>query len=334
MITQMPSWSSLTPGLPQYRLVNDVITTHLAKVIKHKGKIYRAFFDNPNQFAYKFVSDNGSEQYFIKIYHRDIVEKYKTIQSIIGDFHSKCAYLSHPVIYGQIDGLYYAIFPLLNGVRCKPCASDLKLLGNALAQFHRHLKNIGDQALVIQKSDNRVRHLSKFIETILKFPNDILVKKPRVASFISKYSFDMIDHRDSQIIHGDLNPGNILINKGSKLIHFLDFEDMLHSYLPVLYDLAFIIERNILLPLNDAQKAFALSKVFLKAYFESGGNYKYHTSDEYILCILSLRAFLLLIQNAINGHSEDRIEWDKFYYLSQHAEKNLKLMKAILKESH
>ena len=49
---------------------------------------------------------------------------------------------------------------------------------------------------------------------------------------------------DAQVIHGDLNPGNILFDFYSQEPVFIDFEDILYSWFNPLYDLIYIVVVN------------------------------------------------------------------------------------------
>lgn len=330
MITRDPSWSSMLPGMPLYEDIPEDQAEPIRDLFSQPGIVRQARFDVQNLDAYLFLPDHSRNYHFIKIYKADIKTSYAKIVALLGTLTSDKYTLSIPIMYGSKNGLNYAIFPYVSGRRCLPDIADLSRLGHSLACLHKDLKELAHTEHIIQTSTLRMQKLEHIASNGLSLALPDYMDVSFLEQYCSKYSLQLIDHRGAQIIHGDLNPGNLLMLDQSARTCFFDFEDTLHSYLPVIYDLAFVLERIVLLQSPDIASTLQLSRVFMDAYCEQGGQYQYQINDEYILCILSLRAFFLLINNYQCYGTKNQAEWEKFLFLAQAAEKNVELLKMIL----
>lgn len=144
-----------------------------------------------------------------------------------------------------------------------------------------------------------------------------------------------------QIIHGDLNTGNILFDSDQAVI--LDFEDTIQTYSCPWQDISFCIERFIILPcINQSKNEEDICRdigYFLDCYDRICPlkNYApYHSTilGDWLVA-LSLKANLLLIQQCVEfGHTVTPNEWQKFTYLHQLANDNALLWSNTIQQWH
>jgi Ser/Thr protein kinase RdoA (MazF antagonist) len=126
---------------------------------------------------------------------------------------------------------------------------------------------------------------------------------------------------DTQIIHGDLNRGNILLTRNSGKVYLFDFEDTIISYLPLVFELSFVIQRFILYDSPNVEKLFYR----LDTFFEHYNSINHIRIDllkdiSYLLRLLSYRSTIknvLAIQDDDNAF--DEVELNKFVYLESQA---------------
>ena len=118
-------------------------------------------------------------------------------------------------------------------------------MSKSLASFHNILEMHPANLDYKKNTIKRMKELKK-IETLIK--NDEL-KIKKFGRFIKTQLKDfsiqeIINEKYYQILHGDLNSGNILINNNK--IYFIDFEDSMHSSLNPIFEVMYVIERFIL----------------------------------------------------------------------------------------
>jgi hypothetical protein len=129
--------------------------------------------------------------------------------------------------------------------------------------------------------------------------------------------------RQSQRLHNDLHPGNILFDEQGQVLAFLDFEEALTSWGYFWIDLAWVIERFCLMtaPLETAR---AQMWHFLHAYFPTGipdEDWRLVLRDA-ILWKNYHALGVLHRQYQLTGRMQ-RDEWDKFIKVLQAAKHGL-----------
>ena len=126
-------------------------------------------------------------------------------------------------------------------------------------------------------------------------------------------------------MHGDLNLGNIIFEKGNAIPILLDFEDTPISWLPQNTDLASVIQRFFLVGNKQTNwdKITKLLFGFLAEYEKVANNSAFASLDELwdTLRFLSLRALGRLCINVIEGIPIQETELNKFVQLHAEAEK-------------
>jgi len=134
-------------------------------------------------------------------------------------------------------------------------------------------------------------------------------------------------------LHGDLNPGNVLMVEEKPLL--LDFEDVFHSYLPVQFELALMVERFVLVRVNDDAIAVDIGRGLLGSYgAEVDTKPQRATTDPVnVLRALALRSLCVLTLAASNGLLVSDREWKKFFQLERQAVERAQTIWAIFQEA-
>ena len=136
----------------------------------------------------------------------------------------------------------------------------------AVAKLHTALKTHPNQNKWRNKTIIKFQDLKIIEKLILENRLKIAKYGEIIKNILTQYSVDeIINESNYHILHGDLNPGNILIN--NEKIYFSDFEDTSSSVLNPIYEIMYLLERLILVKnqLSINKKIF-YSKLFLKNY--------------------------------------------------------------------
>ncbi|WP_417814249.1 phosphotransferase [Thalassospira alkalitolerans] len=201
--------------------------------------------------------------------------------------------------------------------KCDP--NDASLTGKALAQMHLALRKSEQKALVRQNTLARHLHLAEIYRDIenkgrLPFPLDITLLDLRGSK---PFQFDLAI--DGQIIHGDLNIGNILIEKSSNSACFIDCENMSLSWLSPLVDIGMVIQRQILVAEASNSVKEAAIYNFLLSYQDTSLG-KIAVDGERLVRAIAwtcMRNICLLLALRHQGREPEKTEWLKFQSLVQ-----------------
>jgi hypothetical protein len=167
-----------------------------------------------------------------------------------------------------IDGRMIFAYPFVDGSYLNNSMGDLSMLGSALARLHT--------ALVSFPEAHKIAHSQRGMRTRMRRKaRALLVDKcwvtgelfPVRTHLLQWLEIDaLFDKDECQVIHNDLNAGNVLQDtKGN--VWFLDFEEASWSYLPPYFDIAKVIERFILVNEDwDIQTKIIASRRLLDAY--------------------------------------------------------------------
>jgi len=204
----------------------------------------------------------------------------------------------------DLDVLALAVGDLHQSMLAYPFAKDVKLAAKGREQVL--LKRWKD----IQQVDSH--------QTIPKEALQIL--KTHTIDFAC-----LTEH--AQVVHGDLNVGNILFQHHGK-IAFIDFEDSQTAWFSPLVELAFVIERFLLI--DEIEDKFVTKAVsFLKSY-PLILHFPTNTILVEILQCLAIRSMLLLAELVYTNQNVANSEWQKFVYLYSLAEQKRPNLIAIV----
>ena len=263
--------------------------------------------------------------------HRSVRELQDIIQNFSDDdfrviplieeinFHEK---KSVGLVYEYVEHDYYS------GIE-----SDLEIITRAVGKLHMifnsNLKDLSKFSAIARENGKLIN--SQLFDLFKNFPYDIQIPKD-IKDFITKNSISYTDYYDSKLsdsescalVHGDLNLGNIIFEKGNSVPIILDFEDAAISWLPQNTDIATVIQRFFLVS-NKETNLDKIAKSIMKLLneYEKITNKKaFAELDELwgTLRFLSLRALGRLCISVIQGIPIQKTELNKFVRFHAEAE--------------
>jgi aminoglycoside phosphotransferase family enzyme len=211
----------------------------------------------------------------------------------------------------------------------KNSLKDLKKLNNEISSLHLFYQNTTSVRLDHhrmyakkngQRLDDNIRTIFNHINPYSNIPIDVKTFIKEHKHLYLNYSAEYLKKarsgtNNAQMVHGDLNFGNALISCTNKEYPVLiDFEDSLLSWLPPQVDLAFFLERFLILKKIDDDKKVEWAQTLLEQYASSTGQFPFCFVDELekTLKFLSIRALGRLCLNAKVRINSSEDEWQKF----------------------
>ena len=227
---------------------------------------------------------------------------------------------------------FLILFDYVFGNYIKNNSRDLKYLAKATYFLHKKMLPYSGKDKVKKNTLRRLRLLEEIRRKYIAHKNHKnfykykLIKEILIAGGdIYKFYASLL--KNSQCIHGDLVPGNILY--ADKKIHFLDFEDSYYSFFPIELDLALIIERHILIKKISIQNKTKNIKIFLNNYLKNKKIKKFNYSLIETLNFLTSRALITLISPIFEKEKIDKNEIDKFlkiYSINKKMKNKIKIL--------
>jgi len=202
------------------------------------------------------------------------------------------------------------VYPYIDG-RPPQAPDDMELLGDAVGRMHAVMAGGPDGCLsaVRRAGAERLRIIAAAWSELAAAD---------APPFRSRSWF--MPAGPAQMLHGDLNPGNLLVAAGT--VTFMDFENTGHSWLPPVTEVAFILERLVLTAVRKDGDALAATAAFLTAYARHRPLPARGTLAP-ALSWLSLRALAILSVLAKEGRPRPAAETDKFLALLElHAQRH------------
>ena len=191
---------------------------------------------------------------------------------------------------------------------------QLYLIGKEVGKMHRLMQGHPYKEKVCLDGNKKNKYLFQQL------------KKIKLDEYNSNFSTDSIElikcssyddyhtlTEHAQMVHGDLNFGNIVFNTANNKPVIIDFEDSSTAWLNPLYDIAFIIQRFILL--SDSKNRIEMASSFIGGY-KTENYIKYNYGMLMIMLkMISIRSLLVLSTLDDSEHKSYKSEIDKFVNL-------------------
>jgi len=339
-LSHPPSLQGVIPKI-QWQTLTTSDNQHLTQLCHIKGQWHQ--LTTCYQFPFGYFKCIGEEtSFFIKIIPQNkattvklsnivalYLKEFIEVNCILNEFSQQ-----NIVIDQQHSDIL--IYPLLETRLCNFSSEDLSNIAISLAHFHNALLNYPEKNQVKIDSQKRLEQLKtvwqKFNQSVSSLSNpqstDELIPQA-VANILTKENECLLDvlSKHAQMIHGDLNVGNILFKKDEVLL--IDFENSLYSYMTPLYDISYIIQRFIINKTQSNDQIEPLVTRFLAIYLQ---HYKKaelisslikYQSNIIPLILRASAVFCLLIlakQQIEHAVKVEKAEWDKFINFYQNSQ--------------
>lgn len=212
------------------------------------------------------------------------------------------------------EGALAVAMPYVHGRHPTATEDELEQVGAVLRTLHAALRSFPGAADVRARAarrhellENRLAAMAEGVGPLGPRPQET---SARVRAWLGRRPSAA---PDAQVIHGDINPGNLILGTRDALPTVLDLEDALVSYDSPVEDLAAAIERLVLVPVEyDTRDAVPLIAALLEGYGGGDG-----VRDQLVtrLAWRSLRALALLAELSARGRANPTSEWQKFLSL-------------------
>ena len=239
------------------------------------------------------------------------VSRIKSNYPVLIKEHNLWIYLYGYVDHNFFDGSNESIF----------------LVGESLGKMHKIMKTSPfiDKAFDLGTKKNKI--LSQQFKKICQDDSFSLFPS-RAIQLIANTSLNEFSSitSNSQMIHGDMNFGNIIFKKGDNKPIFIDFEDSISSWLSPLYDIAFVIQRFVLQ--EEKSNKLDLAKNLLNGYLSQNELTSLISTGSFYNTIkmISIRSLLLLSTLSNNEQKLFKGEINKFINLYSETENNKSLI--------
>lgn len=278
---------------------------------------------------------------FIKTIHGDHFMRMKNAICLEKEISKKCKHVAPPITTQPLslgfDNRYALIWPWIDGRT--PDTSDseeLRTTGQALGSLHNTLKEIDFSSSFAIERTGWI--MDKFYDlkssNFASIPRQIRERYPWLKNALKEVSFGINETFRSmprQLIHGDLNPGNVLRTDDKNLM-FIDFEEAVQSYLPTFFDVATMLERLIMFQNRNSNWQDSAAKI-LEAYLsETNTRIPYANCFFDARCFSIVRSVMILIESEKLCRPWPESEWKKFELLSENVLEQAKDLNQLLHE--
>lgn len=268
-----------------------------------------------------FRSGPGQSRRFYKILPPDFCE-IEMFSASIEDFLSAAGITTRSIQIRtvELEGERFCVcsMPYLQLQPFQASPAQCGRLGELLKRIHLLLDRHPRQE---QSRNNWLVRLTRMRDALIalqksrRSPEGVTVEMLRLLEKrIDLLSFDL---RQAQMVHGDLNPGNVLhlYNSGGEMEPALiDFENSRFAWFPRHFDIAMLIQRLLMEGTNPGENVKAL----LRGYGKLEGSEEIPQA----MIAMSTRSQLILIEKFMHGGRWHEKEWKKFTGLIDQASRH------------
>ncbi len=310
-----PAWSGLAPRTPAYLPVEPLLAGQVLAALGRAGQLSRlGNAGDPDASFLRLEPADAGPALFLKLLAPHRSEALAEAEAIAAWLERQGTAAVAGRRHGTTsDGRVLWSYPFFEGQPPRPEPAQLAAIGLALGRVHRALADAPERDHWRRRTDARIAALQQVRQALAEGRLRAGTEPDRLAALAANpaISFAPEDHPGRRTpLHGDLNLFNMLMADGQCL--FLDWEDVVHSVLPPVFDLATVFERVALVE-PGAPAAPPLLAALLDAYHESSGTEVPPTAVAPALRGLALRSLCTLAASDPEG--ADHREWRKFFFL-------------------
>jgi Phosphotransferase enzyme family len=332
---KLPARDDLSSNSLKRSKVNATQAEYLRQIYPKKGTFYKLGEVNDGSFEGYYLLDCGQAQLFLKV-----LAKRHLAQQLEADRFARFVKAkgvgANPIVDGfprMVGSMAVLAYRWVEGRFLSVSKSDMSQFGFNLGKLHKVLASFRECSDIRERTKRRYAHLNQVLNKLLSGECGVGPNPNQSLNLFKEYpdAFRSFKENQCQVIHGDLNVGNIMIGKDG--VTFLDFEDSFHSWLPKQIDVAFALERIVLINTEDDKLAYDSSVCLLDNYVQAypGPVFTHRGAFLDALKWLSIRSLCLLHHYEIEGRAWPNSEWEKFIRLIEHMNRREKLIYRIEK---
>lgn len=328
-LPDMPAFDGVVPAAPHFVAAGTEISQRLRSVTGVGGSVHRLDVNRPSpQGVYRIGT--GTTGALAKVVPNLRSADLDRVDKLLANL-SSVAPIVRPVQQTPMRydaGHMVHAYPLIQGRFAEPSMLDCFRVGAVIALLHRSLAGLPDSGSIRQAASDRHHHLETVAAAIAEKTDQLGSRSAdlaQIAPFVPEFG-----GKNCQPLHGDLNPGNVLLVDGGADV-VIDFEDALHSWGEVEADIAFAIERFCIVPARQQEQCIALSWALVSGYRVAGGIPVFDRPGSLLenLKAANWRALMVLAALEARGESRPATEWKKFLDFWANLEANKSLISEI-----
>ena len=326
--TGPPAFTSLLPGTPALEPVAPLVAERIESYCG-SAAIIHSLGAAGDSFAGRYLVEKDGAALFLKVFDERILELQRHSDRV-------AAFVSGagvPVILplpGEprpfAPGFWGALFPYVDSRFSNGDERELRALGTVVGRAHARLRDF-DADEIREAAAEMHRRLIGVASVIAAdwLPAEFA---PAVRDAVSVYcGAPLAIHDSAQMIHGDCNYTNVLVDRRTGGMFLIDFEESRAAWLNPLFDVAKVIERFVLVP--GTGEPLSLGTAMLESYVSAGAKLPASVDFRRILIESNSRALLIRCDKAREGLPLPAAEWRKFIDLTALANRQTPLLDAL-----
>lgn len=311
--TGPPAFTTLLPEMPQEMPVPAGFRDAVSQYCGFAAEVTSLGPPGPTIEGRYVVSRQPGERLFLKVFDARIAELQKHSARVAAhlDRHGVPVVRSlegEPRAFAP--GYCGELFPFLDARFSRCDREELSEIGSVLARTHVALASFDGAAEVERSASEMHRRLATAAESILSgsVPHPQFAEPLRAAAQGYLSSAHVIQ-QPPQMVHGDCNYTNVLVERASGRVYLIDFEESRAAWLNPMFDVAKVIERFVLVP--SRADGMDNASAFLAAYRDAGGPLT-PADLKAVLIASNDRALMIMADKATQGLQLPDAEWQKF----------------------
>ena len=321
-----PAFSTLRPGQPQHEGAEPHMKARILKALGVDGEVHR-LTGREKQDGCFIVVTPGSPKLLLKLIPDDLVDRQRVADKL-SVLAGKSADASKRVFETRVDQYAAFAYPYVEGRRAGAVVSDMFAIGQAIAEVHQAFRASAPADQVRDAARNWLTYLDGVAERVLR--DEVAGYPAKASKCLAQRTVPLnayVDASASQVLHGDLNFGNVLIGntQNADVALILDFENAARSFGPVGLDLLFALERFCFPLKTDETVTQELAVALLSGYTSVSALTDMWLGEidaDAVLTVImihSWRALAVLAAQVIRGDNLQAAEVEKFLMLLRDA---------------
>jgi hypothetical protein len=328
-----PAFAALRPPAPVFVPAESAVAARLAMLFAPRASIFRlvtgAARADQGLAGYYRAERPGAPAVFLKVITEDELERARAIEALAAARPDEAPIARLlPGWPREMEGGFFVLaYPFVGGRFANADEADLARVGRGIGRLHRALARMPQASQIREACAARLSLLEARRRALAVGQVAFGPAPQRLARVAAKLSLGV--ERGGQPLHGDLNPGNILLPLDGADPVVLDLEDARHTFGPPRLDLALAIERFCLDSADD-RRVLSLVEALLQGYAATGAPLHFEDGElAHALLFVNLRALCLLAELESRGERRPAEEWRKFLGLVAAHERRVGLIAEI-----